>query len=180
MATQPQPSHNPQQSQSRRRRSKSRYGTQLQEKQDLKKTFGIREEQLRRYYREASAQSGETGRSLIELLERRLDNAVFRTGLAQTRSQARQMSTHRFFAVNGRPVDVPSYSLKPGDVVTVRDGKRSKSYFSNFDKRMQNVRTPSWISVNPEEFSFTVTALPTYEEANLGIDIRAIVEFFAR
>ncbi|HLC49356.1 MAG TPA: 30S ribosomal protein S4 [Candidatus Andersenbacteria bacterium] len=178
----PQPS-NPQQKQQqqgRRRRPQSRYGVGLQEKQSLKKIFGLREEQLKRYYKQALKFKGQTGPTLIALLERRLDNAIFRSGFAQTRPQARQMTTHRLFTVNGQPVDVPSYSLKPGDVVAVRESKRAKSYFSSFDKRMQNHQSPSWILVNPEAFGFTVTAAPSYEEANVGVDVRVVVEFFAR
>lgn len=170
----------PQQQQRGRRKQVSRYGSQLKEKQDLKKLFGLREEQLFRYYQRALKFRGQTGPTLVSMLERRLDNAIYRSGFAQTRPQARQMATHRLFAVNGRAVDVPSYSLKVGDVVSVREGKRSKSYFSTFEKRMQNVNTPSWILVNPGEFSFKVTNLPSFEEANVGVDIRAVVEFFAR
>lgn len=170
----------PQQQQRGRRKQVSRYGSQLAEKQNLKKLFGIREEQLSKYYKHALKFRGQTGPTLISMLERRLDNAIFRSGFAQTRPQARQMSTHRLFAVNGQPVDVPSYSLKVGDVVSVRESKRAKAYFTTFDKRMQNASTPSWILVNPAEFSFKVTALPSYEEANVGVDIRAVVEFFAR
>lgn len=170
----------PQQQQRGRRKQVSRYGTQLKEKQDLKKMFGLREEQLHRYYERALKFKGQTGPTLVSMLERRLDNAIFRSGFAQTRPQARQMATHRLFAVNGKAVDVPSYSLKVGDVVSVRDGKKSKAYFTNFEKRMQNVNAPSWVLINPEEFSFKVTSLPSFEEANVGVDIRAIVEFFAR
>ncbi|OGY30770.1 MAG: hypothetical protein A2805_01945 [Candidatus Andersenbacteria bacterium RIFCSPHIGHO2_01_FULL_46_36] len=170
----------PQQQQRGRRKQVSRYGTQLKEKQDLKKMFGLREEQLHRYYERALKFKGQTGPTLVSMLERRLDNAIFRSGFAQTRPQARQMATHRLFAVNGQPVDVPSYSLKVGDVVSVRDGKKAKAYFTNFEKRMQNVNAPSWVLINPEEFSFKVTSLPSFEEANVGVDIRAIVEFFAR
>ncbi|MEX0650042.1 MAG: 30S ribosomal protein S4 [Candidatus Andersenbacteria bacterium] len=164
----------------KRPRRKSQYGTQLQEKQDLKETFGIREEQLRKYYREAKRAGGQTGDILITILERRLDNAIFRAGFAQTRKQARQMTSHKFFQVNGRSTDIPSYLLRPGDVVTVREGKQKSQYFTNFEKRVQNARVPSWVELTPEAFSFKVTSLPTAEEANLGIDIRAIVEFFAR
>jgi small subunit ribosomal protein S4 len=114
------------------------------------------------------------------MLERRLDNAVFRSGMAQTRPQARQMSTHGFFTVNGKTVDIPSYLLKTGDVVAVKENKRSKPFFSNFDKRMQSVRTPSWVSITASEFSFTCTAVPDVQEANVGVDMRAIVEFFTR
>lgn len=163
-----------------RRKQVSRYGSQLKEKQDLKKLFGLREEQLHRYYERALKFKGQTGPTLVSMLERRLDNAIFRSGFAQTRPQARQMATHRLFAVNGKPVDVPSYSLKIGDVVSVREGKKSKAYFTNFEKRMQNVQAPSWVLINPEEFSFKVTNIPSFEEANVGVDIRAVVEFFAR
>ncbi len=90
------------------------------------------------------------------------------------------MATHRLFTVNGRPVDIPSYSLRVGDVVAVKESKRGKSYFTSFEKRMQNASSPSWILIDPAAFSFKVTALPDAAEANLGIDIRAVVEFFAR
>lgn len=168
-----------QRQQGRRPKPKSRYGTQLSEKQNLKDLFGIRDGQLRKYYAQALRVQGQTGPMLISLLERRLDNAIFRSGFAQTRPQARQMATHRLFAVNGRPVDVPSYELRVGDVVSVRESKRSKSYFSQFEKRMQNASTPSWILINPEEFNFKIQSLPSFEEANIGVDIRAVLEFFA-
>lgn len=168
------------QQQGRRPRQKSRYGTQLQEKQNLKEMFGIRNSQLRRYHDRALRVKGQTGPMLVSLLERRLDNAIFRSGFAESRPQARQMATHRLFAVNGVAVDVPSYELKVGDVVSVRESKQKKSYFSSFEKRMQNVSTPSWILVNPAEFSFTIKALPSFEEANVGVDIRAVLEFFAQ
>ena len=170
---------NPQQ-QRQRRRPRTRYGVQLYEKQQLKQSFGIREEQLKRYFAEAHATTDETGPAMVVLLERRLDNAIFRAGFADTRPQARQMASHRFFTVNGRPIDVPSYRLTSGDVVGVRDSKQTKAYFTNLDKKMQNVRTPSWITVDPKKFSFTISKLPTFEEANVGVDMRAVVEFFAR
>lgn len=168
------------QSGGRRRKRKSRYGTQLQEKQNLKEMFGIREEQLKRYYREARRATGETGPEIVVLVERRLDNAIYRAGFAQTRAQARQMATHRFFAVNGRAVDIPSHSLRPGDVVAIRENKKKASYFTNFEKRLQHTRPPSWITITPKEHSFRIETLPTYEEANVGVDMRSIVEYFAR
>lgn len=164
----------------RRPRQKSRYGTQMEEKQNLKEIFGIREEQLRKYYAEARRSKEQTGRELITLLESRLDNAVYRAGFAPTRPAGRQMATHRLFEVNARPVDVPSYRLKPGDVVSVRAGKRTKPLFANFVKSLQNVHAPSWIALDPANFSFTVQAKPTIEEANVGVEVQAIVEFFAR
>lgn len=152
----------------------------MQEKQSLKAIYGIREEQLKRYYRDARAMSNQTGQALISLLERRLDNALYRAGFATTRPQARQIATHRLVSVNGRPVDVPSLRLKTGDTVTVRDSKRAKDIFTNFEKRLQNVNPPSWITLQPQEFSFKVTALPTDADAAAGINIQAIVEYFAR
>lgn len=166
--------------QQKRRRNRSRYAGQLQEKQELKKIFGIREGQLKKYFNTARRFKGETGPRIITILESRLDNAVFRAGFAQTRAQSRQMVSHRFFTVNGRPVDVPSYQVRKGDVVSVRESKRNASYFANFDKRMQNVRTPSWITLDEKTFGFKIDGAPTQDEANLGIDVRAIVEYFAR
>lgn len=163
-----------------RRKQKSRYGTQMAEKQQLKQMYGIQEQQLRNYYAQAHRSQEETGPELVVLLERRLDNAVYRAGFAPTRPAARQMSTHRLLTVNGRPVDVPSYRLKPGDVVSIREGKRVKSIFSNFEKRMQNVKPPAWLVINPAEFGFKVSSLPTMAEANVGVDVQAIVEYFAR
>lgn len=163
-----------------RRRPKSRYGTQMAEKQNFKNIFGIREEQLRKYYAQALRSKEETGRKLVVLLERRLDNAVFRAGLAATRRQARQMTSHRLFAVNGRAVNIPSVSLRPGDIVSIRENKLGKSHFTNLEKKLQNVAPPSWLTLDPPQHSFKVTGEPTAEEANLGVDLDAIVEFFAR
>jgi small subunit ribosomal protein S4 len=168
------------QQQQRRRAPKSRYGVQMSEKQDFKKLFGIREEQLRKYYAEAQRSKQQTGKVLVVLLERRLDNAIYRAGFAPTRAAARQMATHRIFTVNGKPVDVPSYRLKAKDIVAVKESKRTKPLFTNFVKSLQNVHPPAWLLLDPENFSFTVQTLPTAEEANLGVDVQAIIEFFAR
>lgn len=152
----------------------------MDEKQQLKGIYGIQEQQLKNYYAQAHRSKAETGPQLVVLLERRLDNAVYRAGFAPTRPAARQMATHRLLSVNGRPVDVPSYRLSVGDVVTVRENKRGKTPFSNFEKRMQNVKAPSWMTLNPADFGFTVSSLPSMPEANVGVDVQAIVEYFAR
>lgn len=170
----------PQKKQGGRRRKVSRYGVQMEEKKNLKVLYGIREEQLKTYYRKALRSKAETGPQLVDMLERRIDNSIFRAGLALTRPQARQMVSHGYFQVNGKKVDIPSYLLKSGDVVSVKESKRTKSYFSNFEKRMQGVRTPSWIEVNASDFGFKFVGAPSVEEANIGIDMRAIVEFFTR
>lgn len=176
----PSPQQKSQQQNRMRRKPKSRYGTQLEEKQNLKNIFSIREAQLRKYYKQAHNKEEETGPYIIRILESRLDNAIFRAGFAVTRAQARQMATHRLFTVNGRATDVPSVLLKENDVVAVKESKQGKSYFENFDKKMQNVRTPEWILINPSELSFKIVGAPNMEEANLGVDIKAVVELFAR
>lgn len=166
--------------QQKRRRPSSRFGQQLTEKQTLKELYGLREEQLRTYYRRALSARGETGPFLIAMLERRLDNAVFRVGFASTRPQARQMVTHGLFLVNGHKVDIPSWQLQTNDVVSIKEGKRKKSLFDNFEKRMQGARLPSWLVLDVKGYGFKVVGKPSAEEANIGVDIRAIVELFAR
>lgn len=166
--------------QRQRRRQVSRFGEQLLEKQALKEMYGLREEQLKTYYRRALRARGETGPFLIAMLERRLDNSVFRAGMAATRAQARQMVTHGLFSVNGRSSDIPSLQVSVGDVVAVKESKRKKTLFENFEKRMQGARLPAWMELDVKGYGFRVTALPSAEEANIGIDIRAIVELFAR
>lgn len=163
------------------RGGQTRYGEQSAEKRNLKQIFGISEAQLRRYYRAArSSRAKEAGPYLVELIERRLDNAVFRAGLAQTRPQARQMVTHGLFFVNDRPVTIPSRLLKAGDVVRVKDSKRMKSYFTNFAKRMQNVQPPGWIALEVELFGFKISGMPSAVEAKLGVDTQAVVELLSR
>lgn len=164
----------------RKSRSVSRYGKQLHEKQQLKELFGLREEQFKKYYREAKRYRLDTGKLLVTLLERRLDNAAFRAGFAQTRPHARQMTSHGLFTVNGKPVDKPSFRIKVGDIVAVKETKRKKSYFLNFAKRTQGAKPPSWIRISPKDYTFTITDLPSFEEANVGVDIQSVVEFFAR
>jgi len=168
------------QQQGRRGKPKSRFGTQLAEKQNLKGIYGIRDQQLKKYYRIALNSEQETGPRLIELLERRLDNAVYRAGMAETRAQARQMTTHGLFQVNGRSVNVPSVQLKGGDVVNVKDCKQGKSYFSNFDKRMQNVQVAKWLELDTKNFGFKVSGTPNIDDAGVGVAIQEVVELLAR
>ncbi|MEK7557385.1 MAG: 30S ribosomal protein S4 [Patescibacteria group bacterium] len=166
--------------QHQRRRPTSRYAQQMLEKQSLKEIYGLREEQLKTYYRQALSARGETGPYIIRMLERRLDNAVFRSGIAQTRPQARQMVTHGLFLVNGRGADIPSRRLTVGDVIAIKEGKRKKALFDNFEKRMQGARLPNWLALDVKGYGFKVVGEPAPEEAAIGVDIRAVVEFFAR
>lgn len=169
-----------QQQRGRRRKPRSRFGQQLHEKQTLKGIYGVRERQLRNYYIAALKAGDETGPGLISLLERRLDNAVFRAGVAETRAQARQMVSHGMFNLNSRPVDVPSIRVKEGDVVTIKESKRSSGMFENFEKKMQGAQNPNWIQLDVGGFGFKVVGSPSAEEAAVGVDIRSVVEFFAR
>jgi len=166
--------------QQRRRRQRSRFGTQMAEKQNLKTIYGLREGQLRRYYAEALKAEEETGPRIIQLLELRLDNALYRAGFAPTRPAGRQMASHGLVEVNGRSVNVPSFRLSPGDVVRVKVGKRKSVLFDNFQKRLQNVALPAWITLTPDDFSFKIESTPEAAEATLGVDIRGVVEFFSR
>lgn len=163
-----------------RRRQRSRFGMQMTEKQNLKEIYGLREGQLRRYYREALDAKEETGPLMIQLLESRLDNALYRAGFAPTRAAARQMASHAMLEVNERPVNIPSLRLSTGDSVRIKVTKRKSVLFENFVKHLQNVALPSWITLNPEGYSFNVVATPEADEAGVGVDIRSVVEFFAR
>lgn len=162
------------------KRQASRYGQQLSEKQELKEIYGLREEALKHYYRRALVALGETGPHLIRALEKRLDNAVFRAGMAQTRAQARQMVTHGLFTVNSRKANIPSLALAVGDVVAVKESKRDKALFNNFEKRMQGARLPKWLTLDVKGYGFSVVSEPDAEEAGIPVDIRAVVELFAR
>ncbi len=164
----------------RRRRQVSRYGSQMAEKQQLKEIFSVRETQLKNYYLKAKSSKGRTGAELLANLERRLDNAVFRAGFAVTRPTSRQMVSHGYFTVNGKVTNVASYSLRPGDVVSIKATKRKKAHFVAFPKSLQNVTPPSWIVLDPDAFSFKITAAPQPEDSPVGVDIQAVVEFFAR
>jgi len=164
----------------RGRRPKSRFGAQLEEKQNLKDIYGIRERQLKKYFTRAQRAEGETGPKLIETLEGRLDNAVFRAGMAETRAQARQMVSHGFFAVNERAVNVPSIQLKVGDKVRIKEAKRKKEVFKNFTKKMESAQTAEWLQLNDEGFGFEVVAIPDTERAGVGVGVQEVVEFLTR
>lgn len=164
----------------RRRRPKSRYGAQLEEKQNLKEIYGVGEGQLKTYYEAAKKSASETGPELIKRLELRLDNAIYRAGLASTRAQARQMASHGLFTVNNRSVNIPSIRLGKGDVVRVKESKRKKSYFTNFSKRMQNAQVADWLELEVTSYGFKVREEPTVDEVGIGVAIQEIVEFLAR
>ena len=137
------------------------YGLQLREKQKVKRIYGVLENQFRRYFEMADRQRGITGETLLQLLERRLDNVTYRLGLATSRPQARQLVRHGHFLVNGRKVDVPSYSVRVGDVVTVRESSRQAPTIQHAIEEVKGRGIPEWLSFDPNGLSGKVSSLPT-------------------
>ncbi|AUW92964.1 MAG: 30S ribosomal protein S4 [Sulfobacillus thermosulfidooxidans] len=161
------------------RRKLSEYGVQLREKQKARRTYGIMEGQFSRYFEKASAKTGVTGELLLQLLERRLDNVVYRMGFASSRAEARQLVRHNHFAVNGRRVNIPSFSVKPGDVVEVREGSRQKPRFKALLE--SPVRTiPAWLEVQREELKGTVVRMPNRDEIDTPVQEQLIIEYYSR
>ncbi len=157
----------------------SQYQIQLREKQKLKFMYGVLEKQFRRYYKNAVKASGITGTNLLVILETRLDNVVYRAGLASTRPQARQLVNHGHFLVNGKKVDIPSYSVRPGDVVTVKE--RSKQILP-IQHAIDTVgrSVPDWINVESGDRKITVDTLPTRDQIDTEIKEQLIVELYSK
>ncbi len=155
------------------------YGVQLREKQKVKRTYGVLEVQFRRYFEQAERTRGITGETLLQLLERRLDNAVYRMGLATSRPQARQLVRHGHFLVNGRKVDVPSYSLKSGDTVVVRETSRQNPIILHATEEVKGRGIPEWISLEGE-LGGKVVSMPTREQINLPVQEQLIVELYSK
>jgi len=158
----------------------SDYGTQLYEKQKAKRTYGLLEKQFRLFYERAKQSKGDTGKNLMALLEMRLDNAVFRSGLAQSRALARQLVNHGHFTVNGRRVDIPSYSLKTGDEIKVKAKSRRNMHFKDLPEKNKQYVPPSWISSEPKELAVKILHQPSETDLPANISPQAIVEFYSR
>ncbi len=163
-------------------RGGSLYLTQLREKQKVRRTYGLLEKQFARLMKESQRSQEMTGIKLLELLERRLDNAVFRSGFALTRRQARQLVSHGHFLLNGRRVDVPSIRLKPGDTIEVRPKSVKSEYFKNLPNIIgaSNAAPLSWLTVDPKKMKIEITGLPKRDEAEPGINEQLIVEYYSR
>ena len=157
----------------------SQYQIQLREKQKLKFMYGVLEKQFRRYYKNAAKASGITGTNLLVILETRLDNVVYRSGLASTRPQARQLVNHGHFLVNGKKVDIPSYSVRPGDVVTVKE--RSQEILP-IQHAVDTVgrSVPDWINVEASDRKITVDTLPARDQIDTEIKEQLIVELYSK
>ena len=158
----------------------SDYRLQLREKQKVKRIYGVLETQFRGYYRRAERQKGITGVNLLLLLERRLDNAVYRMGFASSRNQARQLVRHNHFLVNGKKVNIPSYLLKPGDVVEVREKSRSVPPIVEAMETVVRRGIPNWIEVEKEKFRGIFKALPSREDLTMPIQEQLIVELYSK
>ena len=156
------------------------YGLQLREKQKVKRIYGVLEDQFRRYFETAERTRGITGVTLLQLLERRLDNVVYRLGLATSRPQARQLVRHGHFLVNGKKVDIPSYSVKPGDVITVLGRTQKNVTIEHAMEEVKGRGIPEWLSFDPNAISGRIVSMPTREQINLPVQEQLIVELYSK
>ncbi len=165
---------------SRRRRRPTDYGLQLREKQKLRQIYGLREEQFRRYVGEAERKAGVSGETLLQLLERRLDNVVFRASFATSRPQARQLVNHRHLEVNGRIVNIPSYLVKPGDVIQVRDNSKDITPIEQAVAAGAAGGGLSWLEVDSENRNVKIVGLPARKEIDAEVDEQLVLEYYSR
>lgn len=162
-----------------RQRKMSEYGAQLREKQKARRAYGLLEGQFYRTYEHASNMKGVTGENLLSLLERRLDNVVYRAGFAASRPQARQLVLHGHFMVNGKKVDVPSYEIDLNDVITVKEKSKEVELFKAAREGSSRI-VPKWLTVNADQLTVTVSALPAREDIDFALQENMIVEYYSR
>ncbi len=163
-----------------RRSRESDFGKQLRAKQKARRVYGIFERQFRRYFREALKVRGLTGVTMLQMLESRMDNVVYRLGFAGSRAQARQLVNHGHFTVNGRLIDVPSALLKEGDVLEVREGSRKRKYFTELPDFAKGRTTPDWVERDLKAISGTIKRLPERGEIDANLNEQLVVEFYSR
>ena len=156
------------------------FGIQLREKQKAKRIYGMMERQFRNYFEKAASKTGDTGVFLKQYLELRLDNVIYRLGFAKSRKQARQFVGHGLFTVNGKMVDIPSYQLRPGDTVAVKDNKAAKGAFKELKERLAKVEPPGWVTLDKENLTGKLINRPTAAELDQSFDSKLIVEFYSR
>lgn len=161
-------------------RKVSEYGMQLKEKQKAKFIYGVLEKQFRAYYDKAKTMPGVTGENLLGLLERRIDNVVFRLGLASTRRQARQLVSHGHITVNGKRLDIPSALIKVGDVIGVKEKSRGTALFKEIAESKNALNVPDWLTADIQNLSGSVTRFPNRDEIDIPVDEQAIVELYSR
>jgi small subunit ribosomal protein S4 len=163
-----------------RRRKRSDYGEQLREKQKVKRIYGIAERQFRGYYHKATRMKGVAGENLIQLLERRLDNVVYRMGFASDHAEARQLVRHGHFTINGKKVDIPSYLVRPRDIINVREGSQKIARINEALAAVDRRGVPQWIDLDKDGFRGTVRQLPSREDVTLPIREQLIIELYSK
>jgi len=164
----------------RRRRRKSDYSRQLREKQKARRIYGVLERQFRRYFREAERRPGLAGENLIVLLESRLDNVVYRLGFADSRAQARQLVQHGHFVINGRRTNIPSYLVRPQDMISVREGSRKRTYFKERAERLDEGAVPGWLILDAKAMTARLLKVPAREDIDTTLNEHLIVEYYSR
>ena len=164
----------------RTRQKESEYRTQLHEKQKARYAYGVLEKQFRRYFEEANRRGGKTGDNLLQILESRLDNVVYRAGFARTRRHARQLVVHGHFTVNGRRVDIPSYATRQGDIIAVREKSRKVPAILGAQEAVTGKGVPAWLEIDAKAFSCTIKEMPKREDITMPIEEHLIVELYSK
>lgn len=167
-------------SKSSKPRTKSDYGLGLLEKQKARYSYGITSKQFGNYITKATEKKGNSGEILVSLLESRLDNVALRSGLASTRQAARQMASHGHLTVNGKIVTIPSYHLKVGDIVGIREGSKKKALFANIEEKLKTVKVPAWLKLNIEKKEIEIAGIPHVAPTELLFNVGAVLEFYSR
>ena len=162
------------------RKKVTEYGLQLREKQKTKRIYGLQEKQFHKYYEEAERLKGVTGANMLILLEERLDNVVYRMGIGVSRSQARQFVNHGLITVNGKRVTIPSYEIKVGDVISIKESKKEQPLFVELKQSKKPANLPKWLDFDPAELTGKVLAKPTREDIDMSIQEHMIVELYSK
>jgi small subunit ribosomal protein S4 len=162
------------------KKQRSDYGVQLREKQKLKRLYGLLEKQFRGYFEKADQQKGITGTNLLVFLERRMDNMIFRMGLANSRVEARQLISHGHFLINGKPVNIPSYLLKAGDEVSVKEGSRKITRVLEAMETVARRGVPQWLELDKENFKASIKILPVREDLTMPVQEQLVVELYSK
>jgi small subunit ribosomal protein S4 len=163
-----------------RRGAKSEYGKQMMEKQKARFSYGVSGKQFTKYVKQALKTPGDNGKNLLSILEGRLDNTMVRAGFAPTHSAGRQMVAHGHIAVNGRNVTVPSYEVRVGDTLTIREGSKKKVIFSKLDEDLKTMKCPSWMTVDEKTKTIKIIGKPVTDSTDLLFDVGAVLEFYTR
>ncbi len=156
------------------------YGIQLKEKQKLRRTYGVSEKQFQAYVHKSTGEEGSPVDHLFENLERRLDNVVYRLGLAMNRTQARQMVSHGHFVIGKRKITIPSYRVSTGEIITIREGSRKSPLFLSATEKLNKHGAPAWLSTDPVKLTAEVKGVPKYDKNELGFNVQSVIEFYSR